>query len=199
MFFILIVFAVFSQGQRGPDGIVRIVRDDGSVVSSHRSIPQKEIKKTEGKTSSFVSFKGTVSTKTVISWPKFRHDLGNTGSTTSPAPSTASLYWLSSPLMDVVSSPAIRDNKVFFGVFGFPGWVVCLDEYTGAELWHFVPPHLDYVNSSPAVKYGKAHIGDRNGYLWCLDEETRDTIWYYHANNGIDGGVAVDDSLVFFG
>lgn len=50
---------------------------------------------------------------TEISWPKFRHDLQNTGYTTAQAPDSLYLNWKSSPLFDVVSSPAIDDSMFF--------------------------------------------------------------------------------------
>jgi outer membrane protein assembly factor BamB len=195
---ILLMVIALNFQLEGPDGILRVVGINGQVLSLRYKAHGQEKPINQGSLSRIGSH-SNLKTKLVTPWPKYRYDLQNTGHTSALAPNSSQIFWKSAPLMDVVSSPAIKDDKVFFGTFGFPGWVVCLDLYTGDEIWHFVPPHYDYVNSSPAVAHGRVYIGDRNGYLWCFDEETGDTLWYYHANNGIDGGIVVDDSVVYFG
>ena len=54
-----------------------------------------------------------------------------------------------------------------------------LDRDSGATLWSFSPygPEGESIYSSPTVHQGRVHIGDRRGFLHCLDLNTGEAIW----------------------
>ncbi len=81
----------------------------------------------------------------------------------------------------VHSSPAIKDNKVFFG--SFDSRVYCLDAQTGTEIWQYETGRdtAQYVwlgiQASPVIENDKLYIGSRDALIYCLDINTGDTIW----------------------
>ncbi|MFO7827944.1 MAG: PQQ-binding-like beta-propeller repeat protein [Bacteroidales bacterium] len=81
----------------------------------------------------------------------------------------------------VHSSPAIKDNKVYFG--SFDGRVYCLDMQTGTEIWQFETGQdtEQYVwlgvQASPAIEDEKLYIGSRDASIYCIDINSGDTIW----------------------
>ena len=79
------------------------------------------------------------------------------------------------------SSPAIKDNKVFFG--SFDSRVYCLDNQTGAEIWQYETGRdtTQYVwlgvQASPVIENDRLYIGSRDALIYCFDINTGDTVW----------------------
>lgn len=57
---------------------------------------------------------------------------------------------------------------------------------SGETFWSFCPYGTDgeSVYSSPSTQEDRVYIGDRRGYLHCLDTESGKTIWRQHTNTG---------------
>ena len=112
-------------------------------------------------------------------WPMFHHDLNHSGYTTSTGPETNNVLWAyQADDWIFYSSPAIVDNKVYFGDRDKNFY--CIDSDTGGEIWKTSIP--DGISaSSPAVENGKVYFGSRgsNAGAYCLNATTGEIIWRY--------------------
>jgi parallel beta-helix repeat protein len=63
-----------------------------------------------------------------------------------------------------VSSPAVADGKVFFGLDN--GYIYALDASTGDTVWNYKTDGP--VQSSPAISNGLLFVGSDDGYLYAL-------------------------------
>jgi len=109
-------------------------------------------------------------------WPTFHHDNSRTGYSTSKAPNTDNLLWVSAHVGSIfTSSPAVVGGKVFIGTDATTEPIVALDENTGNILWSF---WMGQVWSSPAVGDGKVFISSIER-LYALEENTGTLIWSY--------------------
>jgi outer membrane protein assembly factor BamB len=134
-------------------------------------------------------------TEVIDWWPMFHHDLTHTGYSTSTAPNTNKTIWSYTTGLDVYSSPAVADGKVYIG--SDDGKVYCLDAITGALIWsHEIGGS---VLSSPAVAYGKVYIGSDDYKVYCLDATTGAFIWSYTTGGGVESSPAVADGKVYIG
>jgi outer membrane protein assembly factor BamB len=136
-------------------------------------------------------------------WPMFHHDLNCSGYSTSTGPDTNNILWAFHVEDGIdISSPAIVDNKVYFG--DIKGNFFCLDSYTGAEVWNRTVPYT-IRDSSPAVENGKVYFA---GYyhtveicIYCLNSTNGEIIWRYKIPGGdlISASPVVYDGRVFIG
>ena len=90
-------------------------------------------------------------TKDVDWWPMFHHDLGHIGYSASKAPDTKYIEWSYTTSLDLKSSPAIADGKVYVG--SDDKNVYCLDADNGNKIWSYTTS--GEVDSSPAIADGK--------------------------------------------
>ena len=103
------------------------------------------------------------------------------------------------------SSPALKDDKVFFG--SFDSRMYCLDKQTGSEIWQFETGRdtVHYVwlgiQSSPAIDDDKLFFGSRDASIYCLNIHTGEPVW---TNNNFDrswmpSSFAVDHEFLYCG
>ena len=84
-------------------------------------------------------------------WPKFRHNMYNTGVNGAEAPESDELYWVFEAPMGqydffgFVSSPAVIDHIIYAGCAN--GYVYAIDEASGKKLWEFVVD--DWIDGVP--------------------------------------------------
>ena len=107
-------------------------------------------------------------------WPMFHHDPQHTGYSTCSAPDSNMIRWSYNTGGDVISSPAVIDNKVYVGG-GSKVW--CLNAETGGFIWDYQTG--GGVFSSPAVVNGKVYIGSSDGYVYCLNADNGNFVWIY--------------------
>ena len=133
-------------------------------------------------------------------WPMFHHDLNRSGYSTSTGPETNNVLWAFHVEDGAVSSPAIVDNKVYFGDDSKN--LYCLDSDTGQEIWNRTVPY-NIWGSSPAVDNGKVYFaGDSfDAYIDCLNATDGEIIWSYKipGNNFLQSSPVVYDGKVFIG
>jgi len=130
-------------------------------------------------------------------WSMFRHDLEHSGCSTSQVPKTNNVLWTYLTNEDIFSSPAVVNNRVYFGTLGVGyGMVYCLDSETGSKLWDYTTG--DWVISSPAVAENMLYFGCTDGNMYCLDAFTGDLIWKKPIP-WISSSPAVFDGKVYFG
>ena len=107
------------------------------------------------------------------------------------------------------STPAIRNNRIYFGDMN--GTFHALDLSGTKELWNFKTVGDTLKNeewgfdrkailSSPVITQGKIVFGCRDGFLYCLSEETGGELWKMNHNvSWVISTVAVKDSIVVTG
>jgi len=89
------------------------------------------------------------------------------------------------------ASPAIADNKVFFG----QKELLCLNASSGELIWVYNTwPYYQYF-SSPAIGYGMVFVGGIN-YTYALHENSGELIWKYKTGDCLSSP-AVADGKVF--
>jgi outer membrane protein assembly factor BamB len=111
-------------------------------------------------------------------WPMFHHDLNHSGYSTSNGPETNNVLWAYQADDKIIqSSPAVVDNKVYFG--DHSNSFYCLNSDTGEEIWKTPIPYG--ITSSAAVENGKVYFGAGNGNagIYCLNATSGNIIWRY--------------------
>jgi len=156
--------------------------------------------------------KGAVDKLEVKTWKTFRANLKRTGNVDKKTlPSSPELVWkFSDPkvrVIDFSSSPAIVENRVYFGsgeasVFSSSGYVYCIDAETTDIKWKF--PTEKQVFSSPTVAYGKVYIGeglhhDFDCKLYCIDKDSGELVWEKPTTSHVESTPFIADNKVFFG
>jgi len=134
-------------------------------------------------------------------WPMFHHDLNRSGYSTSTGPDTNNVLWAFQAEGRIhQSSPAVVDNKVYFGCDNINFY--CLNSDTGEKIWQTLIPGGIYA-SSPAVDNGKVYFGTlyQNRGIYCLNATNGEIIWRYQTppGNTIIASPAVYQGKVFIG
>lgn len=134
------------------------------------------------------------------SWPKFRHDLNNTGASSSIATNIGVPLWIRDLWAPIQATPTIVDGVVYVGNMKWRETeFFAINAYDGEIIWSF--PLDDYVVSSAAVADGVVFFGDRSlpDNFHALNITTGSEVWSYTASNGMHSSPAVSDGMVFFG
>lgn len=76
----------------------------------------------------------------------------------------------------------VHDNALFAQT---ANTLCCLDPKTGTRIWSFSPygPVGETIYSSPVIQQEQLFIGDRGGFLNCLDARTGRVIWRHLTND----------------
>jgi outer membrane protein assembly factor BamB len=98
-------------------------------------------------------------------------------------------------IQDVPSSPAVVNNRVYFG--STDNNVYTLYANNGTLIWSF--PTGNDVISSPAVAYGRVFIGSDDDKLYCLNATTGAKVWDYTTGDNIWASPSVADDKVYVG
>lgn len=93
------------------------------------------------------------------------------------------------------SSPAVSDNKVYFG--STDNKVYCLDAQSGSKIWEYETGNM--VSSSPLVVDSNLYIGSNDGKLYCLDALTGAKIWDFETGDGVNSSAALYEGNLYFG
>jgi outer membrane protein assembly factor BamB len=112
---------------------------------------------------------------------------------------------------NLISTPAVHDNKVFIGVGQDPehgtgiGHFHAIDATkTGditatGKLWHFGNKDFGRTMSTPAIADGLVYIGDLDGYLFCLDANTGKQLWKHDLLAALWGSPMLVDGKIYIG
>jgi len=132
-------------------------------------------------------------------WPMFRHDASHSGYSTSYGPETDDIQWVYQTGGEILTSPAIVEEKVYFS--SSDGYVYCLDLETGRYIWSYkiYNGQTNYLKSSPAVVDGKVYIGSVDSMFHCLDADDGKELWKFKSHDSIDSSPAVIDGKIYFG
>ena len=133
-------------------------------------------------------------TSVSANWPMFGYTPTNTRSSDSSAPETNNVIWTYYNQNYEDSSPAIVDNKVYFGR-GIR--LDCVDAITG-DLIYTTDGLGGTTHSSPAVANGKVYIGSaENTKLNCLDAVNGDLLWDFSTGVNLYNSPTVAYGKVF--
>jgi outer membrane protein assembly factor BamB len=100
------------------------------------------------------------------------------------------------------SSPAVENAVVFFGTEAPDRRLYAIDAYTGLPRWISSPlggGGGGGVFSSPAVADNRVFVGTLDGYFFCLNATSGQTMWSYTIGAPISSSPAVAYGKVFFG
>ncbi|HEX7845674.1 MAG TPA: PQQ-binding-like beta-propeller repeat protein [Chitinophagaceae bacterium] len=96
---------------------------------------------------------------------------------------------------NIISTPAVSDNKVFVG--NQNGVMTCFSLKDGKPLWTFKTGGA--IFSSPAVAKGLLIFGSGDGYVYALDIKTGRSKWKYRTGASVLGSPLINGDTAFIG
>ncbi|MCW4008998.1 MAG: PQQ-binding-like beta-propeller repeat protein [Candidatus Bathyarchaeota archaeon] len=106
-------------------------------------------------------------------WSYFRGSVDNPGVGQTGPTDISSPRWTYQTNDAVQSSPAIVDDKVYFG--SNDKNIYCVDASTGSMIWKYETQYKQ--RSSPAVADGRVYTGVDDGYIYCFNAQTGEVLW----------------------
>jgi outer membrane protein assembly factor BamB len=95
------------------------------------------------------------------------------------------------------TAPTYVDGKVFVGITSNAGGLICIDVFTGGELWkQDLSP--SFVMGSPLVSDGMVYVGVTGNYTYAFDV-AGGYKWGYKTDGPVYSSPAADGDLLFFG
>jgi outer membrane protein assembly factor BamB len=143
-------------------------------------------------------------------WASVHGDVAHTGYSTSEAPDTNNVAWVSGDIgANLSSSVLVVDGKVFVYCSGndmsstpTPAYMKCLSEADGSLLWSTADGAIEGAEwgswSSPAYDNGKVFVGS-GSTAYCLDAGSGAVLWSYEMTYDVVNAspCAVDGKVVF--
>ena len=108
---------------------------------------------------------------------------------------TGKQIWDYPTVLSVLSSPAVADDKVFFG--SWDKAVYCLDANTGSLVWRYRTDGP--VLSSATIAGGLVFIGSDDWRIYALDEKTGNPVWAYKTGSNVKSTPAVVNGRLYVG
>lgn len=104
-------------------------------------------------------------------WPKFHHDIRNTGKTNNFGTKTGRLKWKFVTNAAVTSSPVLDDNNTVY-IGSADNNFYAIDAETGAIKWHYLT-EAAIEHATAAIDVNKIiYFGSNDGYLYAFDLKT---------------------------
>ncbi|MEI6126307.1 MAG: PQQ-binding-like beta-propeller repeat protein [Pseudomonadota bacterium] len=132
-------------------------------------------------------------------WPKFHHDIKNTGKTENFGTTVGKLKWKFVTGAAVTSSPIIDNSRtVYFG--SADNYFYAIDAETGSIKWSYLTGGAIEL-ASPAIDINDiVYIGSNDGYMYAFDTKTIDTKdkttwkekWKYKTGGAISSSAAIN-------
>ncbi len=143
-------------------------------------------------------------------WPMFRGGPDRDGwSAAGDDPTVPASVWTWSQHRTVYSSPTVAGDRVYFttvsGIGPFTpagqGAVVCVDAFTGRELWRYAPDDFRGTFSSPAVAEERIVVGEGlhltdDARVTCLDLAGR-LVWSHRTQSHVESTPCIHSGRVF--
>jgi outer membrane protein assembly factor BamB len=114
-------------------------------------------------------------------WREFRGDTKNAGVSHGRAPAFTRIRWRFIADTEVLNSPAVDGDSVYFGSRG--GHLYAVRTKDGSKIWerlHAGPagekPH-GFSYSAILIHRGRLYVGSEDGHLYCVSQATGDLIW----------------------
>lgn len=138
------------------------------------------------------------------SWASFRHDLAQTGVSSSSLPDKLEKLWEVSVGDQIVATCAIVGDFVYVPCLS--GELVCLKRANGEKVWGYktvdkVDPNsfAPGFKSSPTVTANAVYLGDEDGVFHAIDRATGAGLWKFTTGGEIFSSAAVVDDRIIFG
>lgn len=103
--------------------------------------------------------------------------------------------WTYSSEANIISTPAIADDKIFVG--NQNGVMTCFNLKDGKEVWNYKTGGA--IFSSPAVSKGLVVFGAGDGFVNALDVKNGKLKWQYKAGAAVLGSPLINGDTVFIG
>ncbi len=103
--------------------------------------------------------------------------------------------WTYSSEANIISTPAVADDKVFVG--NQNGVMTCFNLKDGKEVWKYKTAGA--IFSSPAVSKGLVVFGSGDGFVNALDVKNGKLKWQYKAGAAVLGSPLINGDTVFIG
>ncbi|MHA1409132.1 MAG: beta-alanine-activating enzyme beta-propeller domain-containing protein [Candidatus Odinarchaeia archaeon] len=130
----------------------------------------------------------------VDQWPMFRFNQQRSGWATHWSAHFNTVMWIFPAEAMVYSSPAVVDDRVYFGTSDGKVW--CLDATDSTTIWAYTAG--GDVVSSPAVVNNKVFVGSMDGVFHCLNTSDGTLIWSYSTGSEIISSPVVANGKVYF-
>ncbi len=96
-----------------------------------------------------------------------------------------------------LTAPTYADGRVFLGIMNSAGGLICIDAFTGGELWkQDLSP--SFVMGSPLVSDGMVYVGVTGNYAYAFDV-AGGYKWGYKTDGPVYSSPAADGDMLFFG
>jgi outer membrane protein assembly factor BamB len=96
-----------------------------------------------------------------------------------------------------LTAPTYAEGKVFVGIMTNAGGLICIDAFTGGELWkQDLSPSL--VMDSPLVSDGMVYVGVTGNYTYAFNV-AGGYKWGYKTDGPVNSSPAADGDMLFFG
>ncbi len=136
-------------------------------------------------------------------WLMYRHDSSRSGYQPVSTPNTNSTLWSWSAPSGTVKNPVIAEGVAYVAAYDD---LYAIDETTGAQLWtvdvNGGSSSSNVGDRGPTVSDGKVYVGDKEGFLWCLNATNGQEIWYWPTAippGDINTNPVVANGRVYFG
>lgn len=103
--------------------------------------------------------------------------------------------WRYSSAANIISTPAVADDKLFVG--NQDGIMTCFTLKEGKEVWKFKTGGA--IFSSPFVSKGKVVFGSTDGFVYCLESNTGKLLWKKQTGSPVLGSTLIHGNYVFIG
>ena len=103
------------------------------------------------------------------------------------------LIWTFQTSNMVISSPAIYEDKVYFGTR--ENKMYCLYKSNGTQVWNFTIN--GWIDSSPTIYDGKIYFGSYDDKLYCLNALNGNELWTFSTNGDIRSSPAIFEDKVY--
>jgi len=141
--------------------------------------------------------------ETTHPWLAYRNGISRSGYQPVSTPNTNSTLWSWSSPSGVVKNPVIAEGVVYVAAYDD---LYAIDETTGAQLWtvdvNGASSSSNIGDRGSTISDGKLYVGDKDGYLWCLNSTNGQEIWHWPYTippGDINTSPVVANGKVYFG
>jgi len=128
-------------------------------------------------------------------WTSFRKGTDNTAFSSEHLTAPLSLEWTFEAEDKIVSSPTIKDGKVFIG--SRDSHLYAVDAASGTLSWKYKAGN--WIDSTPALEEERVYFASRDGFLYCLDLFDGSLVWKHETASTDMSSPKINDGKVFSG
>jgi len=112
-----------------------------------------------------------------------------------PLEKTTDIIWRYEVGSNVISSPYVIGERVYFGSQDY--YIYCLNADNSSLIWRYKTG--GYVDSSPYVIEGRIYGGSGDNYIYCLSADSGNLIWRYKTGSWVFSSPFVLGGRVYIG